>query len=283
MTGVQTCALPISLNHFRRAARAAPAVALARQELMFALLDRCEWDEAQREADELREQCRRAAPGWMDAIAPLTANYLALDAAACKQLASWHAAAAAKNISPVARNRAAATGDRLRIAYLSQDFREHPVGHLMRSGLPLHDRNRFEVFVYSYGHDDSSETRRAIAADVENFVDIALLSDAKAAEKMAADGVQILIDLAGHTTGGRLGILARRPAPVQAHYLGYAGTTGAAFIDYFISDPVATPVEMVDQFTEQLALVPGCFMMRDRKSTRLNSSHIPLSRMPSSA
>ena len=108
---------------------------------------------------------------------------------------------------------------------------------------------------------DSSETRRAIAADVENFVDIALLSDAKAAEKMAADGVQILIDLAGHTTGGRLGILARRPAPVQAHYLGYAGTTGAAFIDYFISDPVATPVAMADQFTERLALVPGCFMM----------------------
>ena len=73
--------------------------------------------------------------------------------------------------------------------------------------------------------------------------------------------MQLLIDLAGHTTGSRLGILARRPAPVQAHYLGYAGTTGAAFFDYFISDPIATPPELAHQFTEQLALVPSCFMM----------------------
>lgn len=250
-----------ALDHFRRAARATPAVALARQELMFALLDRCDWDEAQREADALREQCRRAAPGWMDAVAPLTANYLQLDPAACKQLASWHAAAAARNIAAVAHTRSAVAGNRLRIGYLSQDFREHPVGHLMRAGLPLHDRSGFEVFAYSYGHDDGGETRRAIAAGVEHFVDIASLSDAQAAEKIAADGVQVLIDLAGHTTGGRLGIPARRPAPVQAHYLGYAGTTGAVFLDYFISDPIATPVEMANQFTEQLALVPGCFMM----------------------
>lgn len=250
-----------ALIHFRRAASATPPVALARQELMFALLETCAWDEAQREADALREQCRRGAPGWMRDIAPLTANILGLDAATGKQLAAWQAAEAARNVTPVATNRAAAAGGRLRIGYLSPDFREHPVGHLMRAGLPLHDRSRFEVFAYSYGYDDGSETRRAIAAGVEHFVDLASLSDSQAAEKIAADGVQLLIDLAGHTTGSRLGILARRPAPVQAHYLGYAGTTGAAYLDYFIADAVATPPALAGAFTEKLALVPGCFMM----------------------
>ena len=250
-----------ALNHFRRAVRATPPVALARQELMFALLDYCAWDEAQREADWLREQCRRAAPGWMRDIAPLTANFLGLDAAASKQLAAWHAADAARGVTPVARNHTAVATGRLRIGYLSPDFREHPVGHLMRAGLPLHDRSRFEVFAYSYGYDDGSECRRAIASGVEHFSDIAALSDAQAAERISADGVQVLLDLAGHTTGGRLGILARRPAPVQAHYLGYAGTTGAACLDYFISDPIATPLDLASAFTEKLALVPGCFMM----------------------
>jgi len=250
-----------ALKHFRRAARAVPPVALARQELMFALLESCTWDEAQHEADALREQCRAGRSGWMQMIAPLTANYLELDAARCKRLAAWHAGGAARNVRSVAVNRAAAAGDRLRIGYLSPDFREHPVGHLMRAGLPLHDCNRFEVFAYSYGFDDGSDTRRAIASNVEHFTDVVSLSDAQAAEKIAADGVQVLIDLAGHTTGNRLGILARRPAPVQAHYLGYAGTTGAAYIDYFISDPVATPPALAGDFTERLALVPGCFMM----------------------
>lgn len=250
-----------ALNHFRRAARATPPVTLARQELMFALLEICAWNEAQCESDALRAQCRRGAPGWMQMIAPLTANYLGLDAGKCKQLAAWHAAEAARYVMHVARSRTAAAGDRLRIGYLSPDFREHPVGHLMRAGLPLHDRSRFEVFAYSYGHDDGSDTRRAIASGVEHFVDVASLSDAQAAEKIAADGVQLLIDLGGHTTGSRLGILARRPATVQAHYLGYASTTGAAYIDYFISDPVASPPALADAFTEKLALVPGCFMM----------------------
>ncbi len=250
-----------ALNHARRAARATPPVPLARQQFMHALLECCAWDEAHHEAQWLREQCRSGGHDWMRMAAPLTANYLGLDAAASKALASWHAAEAARGVSPVARGRSVIAGDRLRIGYLSADLREHPVGHLMRAGLPLHERSRFEVFAYSYGFDDGGETRRAIAAGVEHFADVASLSDAQTAERIAADGVQVLIDLAGHTSGSRLGILARRPAPVQAHYLGYAATTGADFIDYFVSDPVATPPALAEAFTEKLALAPGCFML----------------------
>ena len=248
-----------ALDHFRQAAQARPAVPLARQELMFALLESCAWDEAEREAALLRAHCAERAAGWMSAIAPLTATYLELDAAACKAVAGWHAARVACEFEP-RRPAAAAGGGRLRIGYLSPDFREHPVGQLMAAALPLQDRDRFEIIAYSYGEDDAGAVRHRIAGAVDRFVDVAAVSDAAVAAQMARDGVQVAVDLAGHTTGGRLGILARRPAPVQAHYLGYAATTGAPYIDYFISDAVATPPGLADAFTEQLACVPACFM-----------------------
>jgi predicted O-linked N-acetylglucosamine transferase (SPINDLY family) len=250
-----------ALRHFGLATDARPPVALARQELMFALLEVCAWERAHSEAEILRTQCRAKADGWMRAIAPLTATYLELDDNSCRQVAAFHAAEAARGAVPVQRPHTAADNGRLRIGYLSQDFRDHPVGQLMSAALPLHDRSRFEVFAYSCGHDDHSAYRQIIVDSVDRFVDIAAISDAAASSAIAADGVQVLIDLAGHTTGGRLGVLARRPAPVQAHYLGYAATTGAAYIDYFITDAVATPPECAGAFTEQLAYVPDCFML----------------------
>lgn len=252
-----------AIRHYRQAAQARPVIALARQELMFALLESCAWDEAQGEADLLRAQCNAQADGWMRAIAPLTATYLALDTEACKQIAAWHASEAAHGLQPVPRPATSRAPDDapIRVAYISPDFRDHPVGQLMSSALPLHDRSRFKVFAYSSGYDDRSEIRCSIENNVDRFVDIAAMSDAEAAATIATDGVQVLIDLSGHTTGGRLGILARRPAPVQAHYLGYAATTGATYIDYFIADAVATPPALAAAFTEQLAYVPDCFML----------------------
>ncbi len=250
-----------AIDHYTRAAEAQLPVVQARQELMFALLEVCDWTRAQSQAERLRAHCRQQSPGWERAIAPLTATYLELDADACKQVAAWHATEAARGATPI-RRAALSNGDtRLRIGYCSPDFRDHPVGQLISAALPLHDRAHFEVCVYSYGADDGSTYRRDVAQGADRFVDVAGLSDVDAAAAIAADGVHILIDLAGHTTGGRLGIFARRPAPLQAHYLGYAATTGAAYIDYFISDAIATPPELGSAFTEQLACVPGCFML----------------------
>jgi len=250
-----------ALRHYAQAANAQPAVALARQELMFALLEVCAWDEAAREAVLLRALSAEPGEGWLKAIAPLTATYLELDVTACKRVAAWHAADAARGAVPLKTRRGVHGDGRLRIGYISPDFRNHPVGHLVSAGMPLHDRTRFEVFVYSCGPDDQSDYRRGIVAGADRFADIAAMTDADAAGLIAGDGVQVLIDLAGHTTGGRLGVLARRPAPVQAHYLGYAATTGAAYIDYFITDAIATPPEFAAAFTEQLAYVPACFML----------------------
>ncbi len=106
-----------------------------------------------------------------------------------------------------------------------------------------HDRHKFEVFTYSYGPDDGSDYRRRIRADSEHFVDLYQRSDAQIAERIAADGIDILVDLGGYSASVGPAVLLMRPAPVLVHYLGFPGTHGG-LVDYFVTDPVLTPPEV---------------------------------------
>ena len=251
-------------RHYQAAVDAGSDFAPAREQLMHCLLEVCDWDRAALQADALRTMiARRPAAEWMRCVSPLTAVYLGLEPGLRKQVAAYHAAEYALGITEAARNPAADGGTRLRIAYLSRDFRDHPVGHVLANVFALHDRARFEVHAYSYGPDDGSAYRKSIAAGVDRFVDAHAMSDDEIAADIARAGIQVLIDLAGHTTGNRLAVLARSPAPVQAHYLGYPATTGAAYIDYFITDTIATPPASAAEFTEKLAYVARCFMVAD--------------------
>jgi predicted O-linked N-acetylglucosamine transferase (SPINDLY family) len=182
-----------ALRHYRLATQVPAPVAQAQQELMFSLLEFCARDEAERVAERLREVCRQKSADWPRAVAPLTALYLGLDSAACKEVAAWHAAEAARDVA-VLRMAPFVDGARLRIGYLSQDCRDHPVGHLLSAALPLHDRSRCKVFAYSYGANDRSTSRRDIERGVEHFVDIAALSDAAAAARIAARVTLALAD-----------------------------------------------------------------------------------------
>lgn len=266
--------LPEAIAHYRAATVADPQFAAAPEELMQTLLEACDWDGAEAQADALRGRVGASAPGeWARYVSPLTASYLGLAREQCKAAARFHAERAAPASAGADRPRSAnggmgaarerARGDRLRVGYFSRDFRDHAVGHVLRGVFSLHDRSRFEIHAFSFGLDDRSVYRKAIAESVDVFVDVAAHSDEQAARAIAEARIDILVDLMGHTTGNRLGVLARRPAPVQAHYLGYAGTTGAPYIDYFLSDEVATPQRLKGDFTEELAYVPDCFMASD--------------------
>ncbi|HEX2827095.1 MAG TPA: tetratricopeptide repeat protein [Burkholderiales bacterium] len=252
-----------ALSHYRAAAHARNAMPEAHEALMYAALEACDWDAAEAVAAELRERAaREPAELWMKRVSPLTAAYLGLDAGQCKAVAAFHAPPPAREALVRRRDRSARPG-RLRIAYLSRDFRDHPVGHVLKSALAHHDRSRFEVHAYSWGGGDDSVYRRAIADSVDRFVDISRMGDDEAARSIAGAGVDLAIDLMGHTTGNRLGILAKRPAPVQAHYLGYPGTTGAAYVDCFVGDAIATPAHLDAQFSERIVRVEQCFMVAD--------------------
>jgi protein O-GlcNAc transferase len=171
---------------------------------------------------------------------------------------------AATAAAPPARDRSA-TGERLRIAYFSSDFQEHPAAYLVTELLELHDHSRFETFAYSYGPPSTGALRRRIIDAVDHFVDIAHEADDAVVERIRGDNIDILIDLKGYTVGDRLEIMARRPSPVQVTWLGYPGTTGTDFIDYLIADPFIIPPGEENTCSERVVRMPHCYQPTDRK------------------
>jgi protein O-GlcNAc transferase len=154
----------------------------------------------------------------------------------------------------------------LNIGYLSERFRDAATGHLMAGLFSLHDRRKFNISAYSWGKDDGSYYRRKIEQGVDQFVDIGGLSDEDAALKIKQDRIDILVDLMGWMHGNRIGILARKPAPVQTGYLGYPGTTGAPFIDFIIADRVVIPEAHRQFFSEKVIWLPNCYQVTDPAS-----------------
>ena len=158
--------------------------------------------------------------------------------------------------------------ERLRIGYLSSDFHDHATAYLMAEVFELHDRAQFELYAYSSGPDDHGKMRSRLKTAFEHFTDIAQLSDDAAARQIFADGIDILVDLKGYTRDSRTGILAYRPAPIQAQYLGYPGTLGASFVDYVLTDEIVTPPEHLDAYDEAAAYLPGSYQCNDQLRPR---------------
>ena len=147
---------------------------------------------------------------------------------------------------------------KLRIGFLSGDFRNHPVGYFFEGLLSKIDQTRFELFAYSTILNEDDLTQR-LKCHVSVWRSIVHQNDAEAAETIHADCLNILIDLAGHTAGNRLSIFAYKPAPVQASWLGYFATTGVAEIDYFIGDPFVAPYGEEEHFVERVIRLPETY------------------------
>lgn len=171
----------------------------------------------------------------------------------------------AKPFAPRASDWRPDGGRRLRLGYLSCDFHEHATTILMAEMLEHHDRSRFEVTLYSHGKDDRSAMRQRVMAGSEHVVDLRGQSDRDIAERIHADGCDLLIDLKGYTRDHRVGVFAWKPAPVSATWLGFPGSTGADYIDYLIGDPVVTPLDHAAHYSEHLAQMPVCYQPNDRQ------------------
>jgi len=190
-------------------------------------------------------------PELMAAIARSHGQFLAAGMEATRQKLEW--------VDPKP------TSKRLRIGYVSADFRNHPTGHLIGGLFQLHDRQRFEICIYALGKDDGSVYYQRIRDSADRFTDLTGTSNIEAATRINVDGMHILIDLMGYTACARPEILALRPAPVQASYLGYPGSLGAPFISYIIADSVVLPDELRPCFTEQPVYLPECYQVNDQK------------------
>ena len=191
---------------------------------------------------------------------------LALETSPQENLASARAFAA-KMISVKAAKWSGSRSrhDRIRIAYLSSDFRPHAVGHIAAGLFENHDAARFDISAVSLDLRVESDLRRRIEASVPRFLDVHALGDDEIAARLREWEIDIAVNLNGHTFGGRTGILARRPAPIQVNYLGFPGSMGVDFIDYIIGDQIVIPDDHRRYFSEKVVTMPHAYFVTDNR------------------
>ena len=228
--------------------------------LVSAALHACDWERLEPLLPSLFSAVRSGAGG----IAPLALLALSDDPLLQKYGAEWNVKRSLGSLAEPASMASGAYGhDRIRIGYLSSDFSDHPVAAQIVALLERHDRTRFEVSGWFIGRRDGSILYHRIVKACDSFHDIASMGSREAAAAIREAEIDILIDLNGPTMGWRPAILKYRPAPIIAAYLGYAGTTGAGFIDYVIGDPHVAPFTLGAAMTEKIVQLPDSFWPSD--------------------
>jgi protein O-GlcNAc transferase len=220
----------------------------------------CDW----RRSDELASAVAAHVSQKKSIIAPFFFLSCSSDAALQLQCARTFAAQVASSRqspwpAPTWRH------GRVRIAYLSADFRDHAVSYLMAGLFESHDRTRFEIFGISFGPDSPGEMRLRLKAAFDRFIDVRGMSDRAVADLLRELEVDIAVDLMGFTSDARSGVFALRPAPVQINYLGFPGTMGAPFMDYMIADRFVIPPENQGYYAEKVVYLPDTFQANDDK------------------
>jgi predicted O-linked N-acetylglucosamine transferase (SPINDLY family) len=153
---------------------------------------------------------------------------------------------------------------KVRVGYVSGEFRQQATSILITELFELHDKSRFELFAFDNGFDDNSELRQRINSAFDRIVDISRLGDAPALE-IKQNEIDILVNLNGFFGEARTGVFSYRPAPIQVNYLGFPGTMGADYIDYIIADPSVIPPDQEDCYVEKIAYLPETYQVNDSK------------------
>ena len=167
-------------------------------------------------------------------------------------------------LPPVKRSSKRRPG-RIRIGYVSGEFRAQATMYLMAGLFESHDRDRFEVFAFDNGRDDGSPMRARVVAGFDKFVPVALLSDRDAADAVAEQDIDILVNLNGYFGEMRMNLFAHRPAPIQVNYLGFPGTLGADYMDYILADATLIPAHEHPFYREKVVTLPNSYQINDSK------------------
>jgi predicted O-linked N-acetylglucosamine transferase (SPINDLY family) len=247
----------------RIAPGADPAYMLSPENLFFwqsyLALQRCDWSPWEACVEQMK-----ALPGRPQALVEPAVAFISfhLQLTGAERLAvARHIAkdfhARAPKMPPLEGKRAAP----IRLGILSPDLREHLNAYLLLPFFELADRSRFELFTYSLAADDGSAIRARVAAAAGTFKDLHGVSDDDAAARIRNDDLDILLDVGGHTTGARFGIVARRPARIQAAYLGFAGSLGSSRVDYAITDAIAGGDP--EEWSEERVFLPHTYYLYD--------------------
>lgn len=154
---------------------------------------------------------------------------------------------------------------KIRLGYVSGEFRAQATAFLAAGLYECHDKSRFEIVAFDCGWSTDSPMRRRLEAAFDRFIPIAHLSDPAAAEKIVAEDIDILVNLNGYFGDHRTGVFAQRPAPVQVSYLGFPATLGAGYIDYILADRFVIPENDKRYYTEKVVWLPDSYQVNDSR------------------
>jgi protein O-GlcNAc transferase len=240
----------------------------ARAQLAFLEREACRWAAADAEMHQLLGALRAAPGDTAVETGPFVHAVLGDDPLDLLKAARLYALRVASFVNPLPRRAARAHNGRLRIAYLSADFHQHATSQLMAQMLECHDRSRFEVTLISAGPDDASPMRQRIVAGSEHFVEMRGHKPVAIAQRIRELKIDILIDAKGATHNTLLPVTAHRAAPLQVSWLGFPGTSGASYVDYFVGDRVVTPLALAGHYSEKIAQMPHCYQPNDSQRLR---------------
>jgi predicted O-linked N-acetylglucosamine transferase (SPINDLY family) len=262
-----------AVEQFRQARALAPDAPELDALIHKPLMEICAWDDVEAELAALYAHAREEpAERWTLRLDPFVALGLSISPEMRVEAVRWHSRRAVKGVRAMSRPRGMPAG-KLRIGYVaSEEFCNHAVAHLAVGLFEQHDRKSCEVFAYSLGADDGSEFRTRVVGAFDHFIDVGALSDEQAAARIAADGVDILVDLKAYTAGARTRIFAYRPAPVQVNYLGYPGSMQADFMDYIIADATVVPQSDFGAFSEAVVWMPSSYQANDDRQRVADSA-----------
>jgi protein O-GlcNAc transferase len=256
-----------SAQSFADLLRIAPGHDYALGNLFHLRMDYCSWSEYESLARQLQEALAKNRK-VINPLSLLLSDSPELQLAcarvfvADKYMEDPSLGPCAPHVSPEPREEEG-RGRRIRVAYVSADFCEHPVSHLLVGALERHDRERFEVIGVSLRTGEGGAFEQRVRGTFEHFIEVTERSDREVAELLRGLEVDIAVDLMGFTQSMRLGIFAHRCAPLQVNYLGYAGTLGAPYIDYLLADEVVIPAGEERWFSERVVKLPHCYLPND--------------------
>ena len=238
----------------------APDMAAVEGLRLNAKMQNCDWHEIESEADHLIQSVRHRA-AITDPFFFLAVPSTAADQLQCSE--AW----VVKYFPPVRQQlpRKRQADSRIHVAYVSADFRHHPIAYLTAGLFECHDRSRYQISAISLGANEQSEIRERLKSSFEEFVDASSLSDQQIADLIQSRRVDILVDLMGFTTNARTAIFSRRSATIQVNYLGYPGTMGAPYIDYIIADRVVIPEQQRACYSENVVFMPNSYFASDAR------------------
>lgn len=271
----ETGQLNEAISAYQQALRINPDLHHARVHLVHQKQHACDWAGLTEEIEKIRQMVREIPEAQVSPFA-----FLAMPGTSAKEQKRCADHWVQNRIAPLLQNQLLENqkpfsfeksnpSKKLRIGYLSSDFRLHPLAFLITELIELHDRNQFEIYAYSNASDDKTAERRRLETAFDHFIDIRQLSIEQLAQRIHQDHIDILVDLTGFTQASRSAVVALKPAPISVNWLGFPGTMGmlndGPLFDYILSDDFITPEHVQADYAEKLLPLPICYQPSSRR------------------